>query len=177
MLLFSKGDCFDLKIAELSDLLALLDSRLEQLMEQAESSIDADSLGIFDRAEYFIGVGFVAMQQYISDTMYKSEVSKRDALNLGTVTLLGSTHISVINSAANWWKHESEWNWYSESGISNKTYLSISNVVDPENYPLSNVLAFLIGERKFCLSSAIPLLEQWRESIFCAISGTYITAI
>ncbi|ENQ8055449.1 hypothetical protein ACEQ2M_002854 [Vibrio parahaemolyticus] len=120
MLLFSKGDCLDLKIAELSDLLALLDSRLEQLMEQAESSIDADSLGIFDRAEYFIGVGFVAMQQYISDTMYKSEVS-------------------------------------------NKTYLSISNVVDPENYPLSNVLAFLIGERKFCLSSAIPLLEQWRD--------------
>ncbi|HFG2246143.1 TPA: hypothetical protein ACGF9S_003634, partial [Vibrio cholerae] len=89
MLLFSKGDCFDLKIADLSDLLALLDSRLEQLMEQAESSIDADSLGIFDRAEYFIGVGFVAMQQYISDTMYRSEVSKRDALNLGAVTLLG----------------------------------------------------------------------------------------
>lgn len=47
MLLFSKGDCFDLKIAELRDLLALLDSRLEQLMEQVESSIDADSLGIF----------------------------------------------------------------------------------------------------------------------------------
>ena len=101
--------------------------------------------------------------------MYKSEVSKRDALNLGTVTLLGSTHISVINSAANWWKHESEWSWYSESGISNKTYLSISNVVDPENYPLSNVLAFLIGERKFCLSSAIPLLEQWRDQ-FSALS-------
>ncbi|HIF9434114.1 TPA: hypothetical protein ACX6R6_002243 [Photobacterium damselae] len=103
MLLLSKGDCLDLKVAELSDLLALLDSRLEQLMEQAESSLDADSLGIFDRAEYFIGVGFVAMQQYISDTMYKNEVSKRNALNLGTVTSLGSTHISVINSAANWW--------------------------------------------------------------------------
>ncbi len=163
MLLFSKGDCFDLKITELSDLLALLDSKLEQLMEQVESSLDADSLGIFDRAEYFIGVGFVAMQQYISDTMYKSEFSRREALNLGAVTSLGSTHISVINSAANWWKHESEWDWYSESGISNKTYLSISNVVDPENYPLSNVLAFLIGERKFCLSSLIPLLEQWRD--------------
>uniref|UniRef100_UPI002FCA2867 hypothetical protein n=1 Tax=Vibrio metschnikovii TaxID=28172 RepID=UPI002FCA2867 len=153
----------DLKITELSDLLALLDSKLEQLMEQVESSLDADSLGIFDRAEYFIGVGFVAIQQYISDTMYKSEFSRRDAFTHRAVTSLGSTHISVINSAANWWKHESEWDWYSESGISNKTYLSLSNVVDPENYPLSNVLAFLIGERKFCLSSVIPLLEQWRD--------------
>lgn len=163
MLLLSKSDCVDLKIAELSDLLALLDSRLEQLQEQTESAIDGDSLGIFDRAEYFIGVGFVAMQQYISDTMYKSEISKRDALNLGTVTSLGSTHISLINSAANWWKHESEWDWYSESGIKNQTYLSISNVVNAENYPLSNLLYFLIGERKFCLSSIIPLLIHWRD--------------
>lgn len=163
MLLFFKSDAIDLKISELSDLLALLDSRLEQLSKQTETSGDADGFGIFERAEYFIGVGFVAMQQYIIDTMYKSSISKRDALNLGSVTALGSTHISIINSAANWWKHESEWDWYSESGISNKTYLSISNIADPINYPLSNVLAFLIEDKSFCLSSVIPLLEQWRD--------------
>ncbi|RYU63764.1 hypothetical protein ERW51_18245 [Aliivibrio finisterrensis] len=163
MLLFSKGESIDLKIAELSDLLMLLDSRLDQLMAQAKTSLDADSCGIFDRSEYFIGVGFVAMQQYIADTMYKSKIKKNEALNLGTLTSLGSTHISVINSAANWWKHESEWDWYSESGISNKTYLTVCNIVDPINYPLSNILAFLVAEKRFCLSSIIPILEEWRD--------------
>ncbi|MFA0615739.1 hypothetical protein AB4582_16130 [Vibrio splendidus] len=163
MILFSKGCCLDLKITELSDLLSVLDSRLEQLLTQIEYNSDAEGLGIFDRAEYFVGVGFVAMQQYISDTMYKSKINKRDALNLGSLTSLDVTHISVINSAANWWKHESEWDWYSASGISNKTYLSISNLVDPINYPLCNVLAFLTTDQPFRLSSAIPLLEQWRE--------------
>ncbi|MGT0150160.1 hypothetical protein ACT691_14185 [Vibrio metschnikovii] len=142
MLLFSRGDCLDLKITELSDLLALLDSKLEQLMEQVESSLDADSLGIFDRAEYFIGVGFVAIQQYISDTMYKSEFSRRDALNLGAVTsldLLISQSLILLQIGGN----------MSQSGtgivkveLAIKPILVFSNVVDPENYPLSNVLAF-----------------------------------
>ncbi|MBB1364490.1 hypothetical protein H5125_20300 [Shewanella sp. SR44-4] len=165
MLLLSKDEIIDLKIDELSDLLILLDSKLEYLIDQANAQLDADSSGIFDRAEYFIGVGFVAMQQYIADTMQYSTVRKSEALNLGSVTSQGVTHISVINSAANWWKHESEWEWYGESGIGNKTYFSICNIVDPINYPLSNVLAFLVAEKTFCLSSAIPILEQWRDHL------------
>ncbi len=82
MYIFQKGQVCDLKTRELTELLEMLDQKLSSLILESNKSEDPDALGLYDRAEYFIGIGFVAMQQYIADTMFNSKVSKKMLLTL-----------------------------------------------------------------------------------------------
>lgn len=43
--------------------------------------------------------------------MYWLNNEQSTTLNLGSLTALEATYISIINSTANCWKHESEWEW------------------------------------------------------------------
>jgi hypothetical protein len=72
--------------------------------------VDGDS-SLFDDAEYLHGIGFVAGQRYIASvcgTLNLRKKDKWDALLIGPKPNDGITYASVVNAAANYWKHSDE---------------------------------------------------------------------
>lgn len=103
------GDYADRELQLLVELLNNLDEKVVEVSNLISKSVDPESDGLTDRGEYFIGVGFSVIQQYLTDTLTLTGVSKRRALDIGPRYSEEFTFISVVNAAANWWKHSAEW--------------------------------------------------------------------
>jgi hypothetical protein len=163
----------DDELGNLSDFLALLDAKLEEIQSQINESPCPDSEGIFDKGEYFIGLGFSAIQKYITSIHGQDDVPKSNALNLGKKHSEGTTIISVINAAANYWKHQDEWglkNLVSKdtsnlNDAAKKTIAKIEEVTPWDDYTCSNVIAALTSVGNIKLSPLIPTLIDWRSEI------------
>lgn len=166
-ILGSDGEIIDTELGILQEALELLDTKLISVESEIQVSKDPDSDGILDRGEYFIGLGFVSIQQYLNDTLTFSRVNKSDALTLGKKHESGVSIISAINAAANWWKHEAEW-WKDLEKLtpqSKSTVERVSNLIESHWYPLSNLLCVLLEGKEYRLSNAIPLLVEWRNAV------------
>lgn len=150
----------------LSDLLSMLDCEIFRVQKMIDSSSAPESVGLTDRGEYFIGIGFTAVQQYLTDTLALTGVSKKKAFNLGPRYSHQLTFISVVNAAANWWKHSAEWlSSNRERADALHTKQVIADVTEMEEYALSNVLAELLGSPEISLSALLPNLMLWRSAI------------
>lgn len=150
----------------LTELLGLLDTKLSEIHRLISASVDPDSEGLCDKGEYFIGVGFVAIQQYLTDTLLFTGVDRVAAFALGPTHSSNISSINLINSAANWWKHESEWvNAGTVPKNGQRTYDHIAEVAPSNGYELSNTLAAICGSENLSLSSLIPLLIEWRAAV------------
>ena len=103
------GEYADRELQLLAELLNNLDEKVVEVSNLISKSVDPESDGLTDRGEYFIGVGFSVIQQYLTDTLTLTRVSKRRALDIGPRYSEEFTFISVVNAAANWWKHSTEW--------------------------------------------------------------------
>jgi hypothetical protein len=150
----------------LSELLDILDGQLEEITKKIIQSKDPESDGLTDKGEYFIGIGFTAIQQYLAETLILTGVSKSRALELGQEYSENVTYVAIINAAANWWKHEPEW--FPEGpkrADSIKVSEIISEIAQSEQYCLSNVLENLSAPSKVSLCSLLPRLRAWRQSI------------
>jgi hypothetical protein len=156
----------------LSELLFLLDQKIIEITTLIKSSSDPESDGLTDRCEYFVGVGFSAIQQYLTDTLTFTGVNKAVALNLGPVYSENITFVSVLNSVANFWKHSPEW-LSSENFRKDvlRTQEIISTVTESNDYPLSNVLAELLGSSNITLSALLPKLVIWRAAVDISRKG------
>ncbi len=123
-------------------------------------SSDPDTDGLLDKGEYFFGVGFVAIQQYLVDTLIFTGVKKVEAYNLGDMHASGITYISLINFAANWWKHESEWTDQEQVPKNGqRTFDNILNVTNKHEYALSIVLGSICGQEDLSFNSKDK--KQW----------------
>ena len=161
LLLINESKVKDITLYQLRELLDLIDSKLYEIDECISKSADPDTDGLLDRGEYFIGIGFVAIQHHLNESLIGMEIGKKDAYSLGSIHSSGISSIGVINAAANWWKHESEWfiNGKGESEI-------IMEISETREYALSNVLASF-SESK-CLSlvkNIVPHIEQWTKEL------------
>lgn len=161
MLLINEDKVKDIAFFQLLELLEVIDSKLYEIDEYISKSADPDSDGLLDRGEYFIGIGFVAIQHHLNESLIGMEVGKKEAYSLGSIHSSGISSIGVINAAANWWKHEAEWfvNGKGESEI-------IMGISETREYALSNVLASF-SESK-CLSlinNIVPHIEQWTKEL------------
>jgi hypothetical protein len=160
-------EIIDPELGMLQEVLELLDSKLISVESEIEASNDPDSDGILDRGEYFIGLGFVSIQQYLNDTLTFSKVNKSEALALGQKHESGVSFISAINAAANWWKHEAEW-WKDLDKLtsqSKNTIERVSNLVESHWYPLANLLNILVKSKECRLINVLPLLIEWRNAV------------
>ncbi|MDO6423054.1 hypothetical protein [Saccharophagus degradans] len=157
----------DGELWKLREMLDLLDAKISEVNRLIEKSSDPDSEGLCDRGEYFIGVGFVAIQQYLVETIINTGLSKSEAYNLGPEHSFGGTSVSLISSCANWWKHEPEW--WGPRGIPKSgkaTFERVSSVTDSHTYQLSNVLATFSEDKALSFIHVIPILEKWREDVY-----------
>ncbi|MDO8696251.1 MAG: hypothetical protein Q7J74_03980 [Pseudomonas sp.] len=150
----------------LSNLLIRLDEELIEVNRLIFSTVDPESYGLTERGEYLIGVGFSAMQQYITETLTFTGINKNRALDIGPRHTKEITFIAIVNAAANWWKHSAEWvNQLEQSKLSERTQKIVMAVTNTREYQLSNVLAELLGTSEIILSALLPNLVLWRADV------------
>lgn len=163
----SDDEFADPEFSYLVELLGCLDKVLSDVHLKFTGSVDPESEGLCDKGEYFIGVGFSAMQRYLVDVLQDKRIDKGIALQLGPTTKEGIPVALLIHSAGNYWKHSPEWNiWLEKLDMrAQKTIDRLLTHDEPSWYPLSEVLASLCGELELSLLHCIPSLEQWRQAV------------
>ena len=165
---FGDGDLSNLK-----RLLEIIDGELSSIHSRIQNSADPDANGLFDRAEYFIGLGLAAIQQYIVSTYAQFKIGRAEALQLPPSTNTGLTFVAALNAGANYWKHRDEWGL--RAGVTRDTSLlsppaqqtikSIELLTTWDDYTLSNLVASLTQSSALCLSNLIPQVILWRSAV------------
>ncbi len=156
----------DREMQLMSEVLATIDSKLAEVLRLIAVSADPESEGLTDRGEYFIGVGFSVIQQYLTDTLTLTGVSKKRALDIGPRYSEKLTVVAVVNAAANWWKHSAEWVGQSvKDKVALNTQEIVSEVANAEDYPLSIVLSELQDKDQISLGALLPNLVLWRSAV------------
>ena len=151
----------------LKELVQLIDQQIEKICQLCSKVDDPDSFGYFDSAEHVTGLGFVACQTFMSSVWGNLGVSKRNALAIGPSHSSGNTKAKIINSAANYWKHNNEWDPSKKDKRREdieKAFESVGFPVD-SSYPLSGVLTELSlpGEARF--QSVLGALDVWKDEL------------
>lgn len=167
MLLSYESEVHDTQLPMLESLLEYIDIQLLKIQACIDEGYDADALGIFDSGEYLIGVGFVAVQQHLNESLMSKYLKKHEAFLLGPIHSNNASSISVINAAANWWKHEPEWHLLGAVPKSGEhTYNTIMDISNQYEYALSNVLASFSETKKLSFTEfIIPRVEEWSKAI------------
>jgi hypothetical protein len=156
----------DLEFQLLSELLSILDRKVVEVSSIIRTSVDPESDGLTDRGEYFIGVGFSVIQQYLIDTLTLTGINKKSAFDIGPRYSEEFAFVSILNAAANWWKHSAEWvGQETTNGMALQTQRIVTETAGSLDYPLSNVLAKLLGTSDITLSALLPDLVLWRSAI------------
>ena len=176
LLIKSQGKVHDINLGQLCELLKIIDIKLFEINECISKSIDPESDGFFDQGEYFIGIGFVAIQHHLSESLIGMSIDKKDAYSLGTIHSSGISSIWIINAAANWWKHEAEW-WEKKKVPKNGERAAeiIMDISNQTEYALSNVLASFSESKDLSfIKSIIPHIEIWTQKVYankCVINA------
>lgn len=166
------GDGYsDLELFYLKELCLLLDVKVKKITDKIPQSLNAEAEGLLDYSEYFIGLGFCAMQRYLTDVLDTTGLCKGTVLSLGPKLENGKSVIEVINSLANWWKHESEWQHiayeHEEIKKSNQQYRTTNSVLEVAEYPyvFSTALVEISPNNTLSLFSLISIFIDWRGCI------------
>ncbi len=151
-----------------NDLVGMIDQKLDEIMELSNSTAeDPESLGYFDSAEHLIGLGFVVCQTHITAGYGILQIKKEKAFACGPMHACGSSVASIINDAANYWKHNNEWSLDRNSGRRKKIEIAFEKIGFPVNtdYPLSNILAELSSPQKVSFVQVMEKLREWRNAL------------
>jgi hypothetical protein len=156
---------FDLDL--LHQLIHIIDQHLELMAQEAVEADDPDSFGYFDRMEHLTGLGFVACQTYMASICGSLRIEKQKALAIGPVHSSGQTKAQIINSAANYWKHNSEWILEKSDRQRKRIEETFDLVGFPINtdYPLSGVLTELAFPELAAFQPIVATLEAWRDEL------------
>lgn len=168
------GDDFaDGDLNFLTRFLNIIDTELSEVTSLIKNSNDPDSDGLCDYGEYLIGQGFLSIQIYITNTWPLSGVNKNNALYKTPPYIDDVSAISILNAAANYFKHKGEWfdKNISEGSIKNaqKTTDRIEMIVEDKDYTLSNLLAALLDNPKkltdINFSEILHYIVDWRRHL------------
>ena len=158
----------DFDLGFLRDAAALVDASLERLEREAGACPDPDAFGILDQMEYITGFGFVACQTYATAVLNRCKLEKREALALGPKHTTGRSMAELMNAAANYWKHSSEWSCHAPTYKAKQTLGVIQSLgIDIKNgsYPVANLLHEILGPLPARFANLIPFLTQWRDAL------------
>jgi hypothetical protein len=179
MYLKTDDGIYDGDLAFLKDLVALLDSRLDEVWQAIVSCSDPDGMGHCDNGEYVVGMGFIACQRYLASTYSPHGMSKNIALRAGPRHIGGETIARIVNAGANFWKHSDEWDSHSTvfrnpaglNQIQLETIQVIETVTPWADYTCANLLAALAAPAEPRLKYLLPQLEAWRDALDSAHVG------
>jgi hypothetical protein len=155
------------ELETLLSLMELLDTRLSELLGDRENSPDPDSFGYYDVAERLTGLAFVSCQTYLTTLCGSLGLEKGKALNLGPTHRTGMAKVQIVNHAANFWKHNPEWNFAKldrRRETIEKAFDSIGFPVGTD-YPLSGVLTELSAPEVGSLAAVAQVLRAWKADV------------
>ncbi len=157
-------DCIDFFYPLLQEVAELIDSKLDQIDDEAADLTDPDAFGLTDRAEYVIGFGFVACQEYLTSI---TGTEKRDARLRCGPARGRFTLAETVNAAANYWKHHGEWS-TPPKGVALTTIDILRELgVDAQGYyPMLETIARLRGDLPKRFGALLPGLAAWRDEVF-----------
>ena len=144
----------------LDELLDVLDNHWQQIDADIRTSPDPDSFGEFDRGEHLAGLAFVACQTYIAATCSRNRCTKPEGLALGEDLAPGITRAALVNHAANYWKHCLDPGDDSRRDRTREAFRTAGVPLD-DSYPLSNVLAALVGHSSSPLRRLGEVVIEW----------------
>jgi hypothetical protein len=163
---FPDGRVLDFDLEFLRELLGVLDSHLDRLSTYAMRLDDPESFGIYESRDYIVGIGFAACQRYIATTSAECLLEKPKALALGPPHHSGESLASIINAAANCWKHQDEWALPGNRGFRRQTVDTLAALGLPDNvYTMDAILHKLVLGSTPHLMALLPHLEAWRDSL------------
>lgn len=161
----------DAETSVLRGLVVGLDQQLEGICRKSvESNEDSDAFGYFDSAEHLTGLGFVACQTYMAIVYGHLHIDKPTALKAGPVHSGGQTKLQIINHAANYWKHNNEWQLDRSPKRRERIEAAFESVGFPvgTDYPLSGVLTEIASPAPAGFLPVIRLLEVWKAELCTA---------
>ena len=169
---------FDYNLNSLRDFFTLLDAKLDGLQQWIESCPDPDQMRLFDEEEYLVGIGFVVCQHYLTSTYGFLGIEKKVALDIESKHQGGRSFASILNAAANYWKHVDEWkpfvtfidnSWVEDTSVlqenQKNTLRVIETVVSSDNCSCVSLLEELSGHTNPRFADLIPILEAWRDQL------------
>lgn len=172
---FLENGIIDDEIYLLKQALDLYDVKIRDIDDKITRSSDPDSDGFFDLGEYFIGLGFIAIQCYFDAVINQFNLEKKDALSLPPkYEDCDASFAELINAGANHAKHQNEWwnTWFQGKNLSSHAMQNCNSILkisrDVVNYPKSIIIAEILrpqNAEEFTLSRTIPIIEQWRNEI------------
>ena len=152
----------------LKEAASFLDGQLIRLEAEARISEDPDTSGQYDRLEYVTGLGFVACQQYMIGAFARKKINKQTALDLGPKHRCGETFASLVNAAANYWKHREEWggsNGGNRRADQTARLLRSLGLNLEQSYVIANALYELLRPHAARFERLIPFLTRWRNDV------------
>ncbi len=158
---------FDYDLELLRDIVGTIDRHLEMIKQQSTEVEDPNSFGYFDRGEHVVGLGFVACQTYIVAICGHLGIRKQDALTFGPQHPSGQTVVQIVNHAANYWKHNSEWLVNKETRQRKYVESAFEAVGFPAgmDYPLYSVLTEITHPQTSKFESLVELLIDWKDKL------------
>jgi hypothetical protein len=164
-LVFSDGQIQDWDLDALEEMLGVFDSQLDRVYadwKRLKNTPLGDPADFWPRLEYIAGIGFVACQNYLLQVYPPME--KRDALKLGPPHSCGQSVASIVNAAANYWKHQGEW---LQDDPADKRRDRTENVLlavtESRSPNVFEVLEELVAPQAPRFKFLVPLLVQWRS--------------
>jgi hypothetical protein len=160
------GTALDIDLGFLRDLVQLLDRHLEQLEREAAVLPDPDGSGVFESADYLVGLGLVACQGYLAATYGFLRIEKQEALKRGPMHCSGYTIAELVNHGANFWKHRDEWTVDPNKAAQERTLAALAALgCEGHDYPLTSLLAALVLPTHGRLQALLSHLEAWRDAL------------
>lgn len=168
MILHHNGEIIDIDLPLTLSVLRLLDDKMELIISQASDVSHLDSMGLLDELEHLVAFGVVCVQTYITDMASFARLSKHEAFEFGPTTAGGISKVQIINAAANYWKHRSEWTLNGggkRKEAIDKLFDEVGYSTDTD-YPISGVITELLTPMDTRLCNLSPILIDWRNSMF-----------
>lgn len=168
MFLVSNGVvAHDFGLALLAEVLCVIDRRVETIINDRPDASEADALGDLDRIEHAVGLGFVTCQVYLTTTYGSLGFDKAKALAVGPRVRSGQSLASLVNHAANYWKHQGEWGLERGTARQERTREAFDDLGCPVDldYPLQGILRRLAAPEIASLTPLVPLLMRWRDDL------------
>lgn len=163
------GDIYDEELSSLQQALRLIDGELTRL--DIEIRAAGQEVPQMEQADYLAGLGFVACQRYIKSIAGLHKKSGRPWFDFGKRSASGATVVSLINAAANVWKHEAEWKLELDPmQADNEGRLWADIEEGSGDYKFANALYVLSPQGRFV--GLVDLLKAWRDE-FLATSPVY----
>jgi len=168
MYIVSEGKILDFDMDLLVHVAVALDGQLDSITQKSVKVLDADAFGFYDRAEHITGLGFVACQAYMAATYGFIRFPKKVALQVGPQHSPSGRYIAdVINHAANFWKHHSEWPLCRDESRQRAIRNAFNDVGFPvdTDYPLSGILTELATPEDARFEVLANRLKLWRDTL------------